>query len=158
MSTAAGDERLVGSTTRLGAVDTGLLERTLDTLVPAVDDLPGAGGLGLAPAVVAAGTDAPLTADAAADLLHRLDPTLADGDLEAALRTAESDDPAGFRALLVLTYGTYYADPRVRQRLERSTGYPSHPPQPTGYRLPTFDEDLLARQRARAPFWRPAGG
>ena len=67
----------------------------------------------------------------------------------AALRRIEQSRPAFFAALVEHTYRAYYTLPRVQQAL----GW-DRPPQPVGHTLQPFDPNLLAQQRARAPFWR----
>lgn len=151
-------EPAIGGDGPLASIAPSLLERVLDALVPAVDELPAAGALGLAPAVLEAARTAPLHAAAAAGILSGLDPSATGTELIAALKAGESTDPGGFRSLLVLVLSAYYADGRVRRRLERETGYPADPPQPSGYALPPFDESILTAQRSRAPFWRQTEG
>ena len=142
-----------------------LLAAVLNRIVPARDGLPGAGDLGVAAAI-----DATL---AASPTLRRLflegllmielesarlagSPDQCFGDLDAdlqddVLRAVELAWPAFFAALVSHTYRGYYTLPEVH----RAIGWESRPPQPLGHRLPAFDPALLARQRQRAPFWRP---
>lgn len=141
-----------------------LLAAVLNRLVPARDDLPGAGDLGVGAAI-----DATL---AAAPTLRRLffegllaielagarlagDAGQRFGDLdaerqEAALTAVELAWPAFFAALVDHAYRGYYTLPTVHEAI----GWESRPPQPRGHQLPAFDLALLATQRRRAPFWR----
>jgi hypothetical protein len=128
------------------------LAALLDTLLPGDKDWPAAGSLDGLPAQVAADVAlerllAALPADFAV-----LD---ADGR-EAALQRLEVAEPAAFERLVAATYLAYYTHDAVRAVLERLTGYEARPPQPLGYELPPFDENLLATQKRRAPFWRDA--
>ena len=72
----------------------------------------------------------------------------------ACLSSIESTQPDAFEAVLRACYAAYYTDPRIRQILEKKTGYEARPPQPDGYHLPPFDESLLEPVRARGPIWR----
>jgi Gluconate 2-dehydrogenase subunit 3 len=141
----------------LSADQRALLDAVLDRLVPANGPVPPAGALGCAAAI-----DASLGRDPA---LRRLFfeglTTIALGgfaeapDPDAALREVEAAAPGFFAALVDHAYRAYYTDPRLLANLERTTGYPARPPQPLGHDMPPWDPDLLARQRQRAPFWRP---
>ena len=141
-----------------------LLAAVLNRIVPARDDLRGAGDLGVADAI-----DATLAASPTLRRLfleglllielesaRRAGSAARDfGDLDAdqqddALRAVELAWPAFFAALVSHTYRGYYTLPEVHAAI----GYPDRPPQPLGHRLPAFDPALLARQRQRAPFWR----
>lgn len=128
-----------------------LLDAVLGTLLPGDGPWPCAAGLGLA-----GGLRAELGEDAAR-LLAGLPGGFAALDAparEQALRALEAAEPARFERLVVAAYTAYYVDARVRATIERETGYEDRPPQPLGYELEPFDEALLERQRARAPFWR----
>ncbi len=110
-----------------------LLEAVLDRIVPPVDDLPGAGGLGLATALD--GGDF-----AALDTPRQT----------AVLRVVEQGRPAAFATLVQLTYLVYYGDSRVHQRIGWRTGGV----QPLGFELPPFEGSILDEIRRREPFWR----
>jgi Gluconate 2-dehydrogenase subunit 3 len=69
----------------------------------------------------------------------------------AVLRAVERQSPRFFAALVEHAYRGYYVLPAVQRALGQE-----RPPQPLGHTLPPFDPALLERQRARAPFWRPA--
>lgn len=70
------------------------------------------------------------------------------------LSTVEKEQPAAFQAVLKAAYSAYYTDQTVRQILETKTGYEARPPQPHGYELQSFDEELLEPVRAKGPIWR----
>ena len=77
-------------------------------------------------------------------------------DLEPAQQTSvlerlEAERAAFFEALVEHTYRGYYTHPEVLAALNYGP-----PPQPYGRTLPPFDPELLAKQRARPPFWRRA--
>jgi hypothetical protein len=72
----------------------------------------------------------------------------------AYLSTVEKEQPAAFQAVLKAAYSAYYTDQAVRQILETKTGYEARPPQPYGYELQSFDEELLEPVRAKGPIWR----
>jgi hypothetical protein len=128
----------------------------MDRLVPPVDDLPGAGTMGLLAEVEAMVARHPPFHRA---LLRMLDevgaeafPTLAGSEQDAAIRAFEQAEPAVFKAVLEVVYLAYYSDERVHRRIGWRTG----PVQPRGFTLPPFDEAILEKARRRAPFWRRA--
>ena len=136
----------------------------LDGIIPprpatgAAPDLPGAGGLGLAAAVL----DDAAASNRQADLdevLGRLPAGFTDLDpraREAALRTVADALPRAFASVINMAYTAYYTDPRVLHALQARTGYQATPPQPGGYPLDEFDPALLERVRTRPPLWRRA--
>ncbi len=135
-----------------------LLERVLDRLVPPVDDLPGAGGLGLASRVVTVAGSIPRFGEALTKVEGGLATELDGRDfavLDAAQQTAtmcavEQRQPAAFATFVQLTYLVYYGDSRVRQRI----GWGPGGVQPQGFELPPFEESILDAIRKREPFWR----
>lgn len=140
---------------RFGGCTMDELSAYLDLLIPSHDGLPGAGGLGLAPQVVAAARGSEVLGAGVLEVLERLTGSRAAGTANlAALEHAEAREPEAFRSLLTLCLTLYYGNPRVREDLERRFRYPARAPQPHGYVMEPFDEGLLAGQRARAPFWR----
>ena len=125
-----------------------LLALVLDLLVPPVDELAGAGGLGL-------GEQMP--ADVAEPVLGLLPPDFAQLARPAqldALRAVEAGAAWPFSELVRHAYIAYYRDPRVQARVERISGYEARPPQPAGYRLEPLDMKLLAVVSARPPLYR----
>jgi hypothetical protein len=132
----------------------------LNRIVPARDDLPGAGDLD-----VGASIESSMAGSA------RLRRLLLDGLTEIAIATEgepfaeldaasqievleeiENKHPAFFVALVEHTYRGYYTLAAVHHAI----GHESRPPQPLGHQLPPFDPTLLDRQRVRLPFWRRA--
>ncbi len=135
-----------------------LLEAVLDRLVPPVDDLPGAGGLGLASRVVTAADSIARFGEALGSVEAELATVLDGGDfatLDAVqqtttLRAVEQERPAAFATFVQLTFLVYYGDSRVHQRI----GWRSGGVQPLGFELPPFEESILDAIRRREPFWR----
>lgn len=133
-----------------------LLSAVLDRLLPAVDELPGAGALGLAerarrdPLLDAA----PGAIDTVLDVLPSDFEALDGAGQDRALSEAQARCRDAFAILISIAYNSYYVDPRVLARIERLTEYKAGPPQPRGYEIEPFDESLLARTRSREPFWR----
>jgi len=133
-----------------------LLAAVLDRLLPAIDELPGAGELGLADAV----TRDPLNHQRPDDVPTVLAALpvefagLTEDERDSALAAAEHALPREFSTLINLAYNAYYLDPRVLARIERLTGYRARAPQPQGYEVEPLDERLLERVLRRPPLWR----
>jgi len=125
----------------LSDADRTVLRAVMDRLVPPIDELPGAGAMGLVPQVEAmTGRHASfhraligLLDDLAAEDFAALPGAAQD----AAIGAFEKAQPAIFNALLELVYLAYYADERVHRRIGWRTG----PLQPRGFELPPFDEE-----------------
>jgi hypothetical protein len=131
----------------------------LDTLLPAYEQLPGAGELGLSEMVLADANWSPefvaairWMSDELPDGFEALDP----GGRTAALTALEAATPHHFASIVNLAYNAYYTDPRVLEWIERSSNYTSAPPQPAGYELAPFDPAILSVTSQRKPFWRGA--
>ncbi len=133
----------------------------MDRLIPAVDDLPGAGSMGLAPEVERIAGKVPrlhasmLRAMGALALDLHAHATggfvaLTGEQKDEAIRAIEGAMPDDFANFLELVYLAYYADTRVHKRI----GWHGRAPQPEGYVLEPFDESVLETVRKRAPFWR----
>ncbi len=146
---------------RLVDADRMALAAAMDQLVPPVDDLPGAGSMGLAEHAEKRARGSPRLRSALVAVLDALslDPSshaaggysALDGERQdEALRTVESSMPDRFIAFLQLVYTVYYMESAVHER----TGWHGRPPQPDGYEVPTFDESVLEQVRQREPFWR----
>jgi hypothetical protein len=132
------------------------LRAAMDRLVPAVDDLPGAGTMGLVAAVEAmAARYAPFHA-AVVRLVTEIGvdvfPALTGPAQDAAITAFEQAQPVTFATALDVVYLAYYADARVHARIGWRTG----PLQPRGFAVPPFDDAILEQARKRAPFWRQA--
>jgi hypothetical protein len=135
-----------------------ILRAVMDRLVPPVDDLPGAGTMGLLDAVETMARTHPPFHLALLALLGGLPAAsfaaLAGADQDKAIARFEAAHPAVFNAALEAVYLAYYADPRVHARI----GWRGGPLQPGGFPLPPFDETILEKARQRQPFWRRAPG
>ncbi|MFN8495611.1 MAG: hypothetical protein U0350_48910 [Caldilineaceae bacterium] len=68
----------------------------------------------------------------------------------AAVQTLEQSDSAAFYAFLLVIAAAYYQTDEVI----RALGWYVDPPQPRGYPLPLFDEQLLTPVKTRAALWR----
>jgi hypothetical protein len=138
----------------LTEADRTVLRAVMDRLVPPIDDLPGAGTMGLLDAVEAMASAHPPFHLALLALLDGLPANefgrLAGADQDKAIGRFETAHPAPFSAALELVYLAYYGDPRVHGRIGWRTG----PLQPGGFAVPPFDEAILEKARQRRPFWR----
>ena len=133
----------------------------MDRLIPAVDDLPGAGSMGLLDEVermaseheryrrsIVRFLDA-LTLDMSVEAeggFHALD----DERQNEAIREIEEALGKEFANVLEAVYIAYYSRPEVHARIGWRTG----PVQPLGFTLPPWDESILDTVRKREPFWR----
>ncbi len=137
------------------------LKAAMDLIVPAVDDLPGAGSMGLVGSLEEL---AERTADYGQALGRvmealSLDPSARaeggfsalDGEQQtAALRVLETSMPKSFDAFVDLVYIVYYSDERVHKRI----GWRSGALQPLGWEMPAWDASILETVSKREPFWR----
>ena len=144
------ESSLLSNSSILGAV--------LETLVPAEDGFPAADEPQIQ---VAFKKD--IAADGNENLLDRLLKALPEDfatrsglERENALKVIEANDQATFGAVLRHVYNAYWSNQTVREVLERVDGYPARPPHYAGYEMKPFDQDSLAVQRKRMPFWREA--
>jgi hypothetical protein len=135
-----------------------MLADAMDRLVPSIDDLPGAGAMGLAADVERLAARHPPYHAALRAFVNELAPRwsagLPDAEKDALLANLEKTDGAAFTSVLELVYLAYYATPRVHKRV----GWRGGPLQPEGFALPPFDPDILDSARRRKPFWRPTEG
>ena len=137
-------------------VNTELLEAVLDRLIPAIDDLPSAGRMGLTDEIVRLAAQQARFNRLFRGAMHSLDaaaPSFAKSvgdEQDAVIRAFESGSPELFRALLNICYIVYYKDPRVHKRI----GWDSRPPQPEGNEMDPWDESVLDNIKKREPFWR----
>jgi hypothetical protein len=160
------------TTTRsLTEAERAAMRALMDRLVPPVDDLAGAGTMGLLADVETmaarhqpfhhallrmlgevSAEAFPAQAGSAQDMAAQglAAQGLAAQDL--AIRAFEQAEPAVFKTVLDVVYLAYYGDERVHRRIGWRTG----PVQPRGFTLPPFDEAILEKARQRAPFWRRA--
>ena len=147
--------------TSLNDADRLILKRVMDVIVPAVDDLPGAGEMGLAGK---AEELADRTADYGESLRRVLDALALDPSARAeggfasldeeqqtaALKALEASMSKHFDNFVDLIYIVYYSDERVHKRI----GWRSGPLQPLGWEMPPFDPVILETVSKRKPFWR----
>lgn len=157
----------------LTAQQLALLAAIQDRLIPAQDEMPGAGDAGCAqtldrflserPALrrpvidalnaieAAAGRSAQATAEDEPNSTHVAFLTLSNSERDAALSAVEAAHPDLFKTLLHQTYTAYYTNPAVLLIL----GW--NPPQPDGFPTPPpFDESLLENVKRRGKIWRDA--
>ena len=139
----------------LSEADRTVLRAVMDRLVPPIDDLPGAGTMGLAAEVEAMTGQHSAFHQALVGLLDNFAAegfaTLPEPAQDVAIGAFEKAQPVMFNALLEVVYLAYYGDERVHRRIGWRTG----PLQPRGFDLPPFDEAILDKTRQRQPFWRP---
>lgn len=131
-----------------------LLGAVLNRIIPARGDLPGAGDLDAGSSIERTLGESPRLRRLFLDGLMAIQVAARFVDEDEVTQTAhllrvEHSQPAFFAALVEHTYRAYYTLPKVQQALGLTRA-----PQPLGHMLPPFDPDLLAQQRARAPFWR----
>jgi hypothetical protein len=140
-----------------------LLNDVLNRLIPATDDFPGAGDLGVASYVdTVVGRSAELKRLFAQGLTHIAMTSqalqgqefidLADDRKDTVLRQVETLHPVFFEALVQHTYSGYYSHPTVIRLL----GLEARPPQPRGYHLEPLDLTLLDRVKQHGPLYRQA--
>lgn len=133
-----------------------VLSAILDRLIPAIDDLPSAGQMGLTPEVVRlAGRQDRFWGlfCGAMESFVSQNPSFAaldGGEQDRAIRSFETDSPELFGVLRDIGYIVYYKDSRVHERI----GWESRPPQPDGNVMEPWDESVLENIRKREPFWR----
>jgi len=146
---------MTSPTRSLTEAERAVLRAVMDRLVPPIDDLSGAGAMGLVPEVEAMTRQHASFHRALIGLLDGLAvegfATLPGSAQDEAIGAFEKAQPAMFEALLEVVYLAYYADERVHHRI----GWPTGALQPRGFELPPFDETILDKARRRAPFWRP---
>ncbi len=146
---------------RLRPADRVVINAVLDRLVPAVDELAGAGELGILSSLegrarrhrhlreaLSAITEA-FSLDLAAHAAGGFS-ALPDEDQDDSIRQIQATIPAQFDTFLGLVYTIYYMQPEVLKHI----GAPDHPPQPQGFELAPWDEAILETARQRTPFWR----
>jgi hypothetical protein len=143
------------ATRSLTDTERAVLSAVMDRLVPPIDDLPGAGTMGLVPEVEVMSRQHVSFHRALIGLLDGLAvegfTTLSGAVQDDAIGVFETAQPVVFDALLEVVYLAYYGDERVHRRI----GWPTGALQPRGFELPPFDGAILDKTRRREPFWRP---
>lgn len=148
------DARSPSEKRALTGTERAALAALMDRLVPPVDDLPGAGTMGLLAEIEAmADRHAPYRRA----LMHIADAlgTAAFSGLDGAAQDTaigqfEQAEPVSFEAVRAMVYLAYYGNERVHRRI----GWRGGPLQPHGFTLPPFDELVLETTRKRQPLWR----
>jgi hypothetical protein len=139
-----------------------LLLQVLDVLIPGTPTLPAAGRAGAADHVERRARATPalrrtlsegLAAIAVLAARHHPDgfAALDDERRTTVLRSAATEAPDAFEALVLHAYSGYYTLPQVLAGI----GAPDRPPQPLGHEMAPLDERLVARVRQRPPIYRP---
>ncbi len=135
----------------------------MDRLIPPVDDLEGAGSMGLLDEVERMAAEHGRYRQS---LIRFADALSLDMSVEAeggflaldgerqdeAIREIEASIGKEFANVLEAVYVAYYSQAEVHKRIGWRTG----PLQPLGFELPPFDESILETARKREPFWRQA--
>ena len=131
-----------------------ILSEVMDLLIPPIDDLLGAGAMGLASEVASLASRHRPYDRALSTFIQKLEinwsAQVTDLQRLAVLQDLEAADRTTFNAVLELVYLAYYGDPRVHRRL----GWRGGPLQPKGFPLAPFKTESLHTIRKRRPFWR----
>jgi len=132
-----------------------VLSAALDRLIPAVDDLPGAGAMGLADEVTSRCKADDRFWNAHTTVVERLSAVdgflnLAGSEQDEVIAATEKAVPDEFGLWLDVVYTIYYMQPSVHQHL----GWHGQPPQPGGNFMPPWDPSVLDVIKQREPFWR----
>ena len=141
----------------VGGADRVTLKAVMDRMIPPVEDLPGAGSLGLVKPLETMAGRVPGLHSALTRTLDALslDPgaraaggflALEGAAQDEAIRAVESALPELFGVFLEMVYAAYYSDRRVHERI-------GWPPGCEVCREP-FDDRVLDLVRRREPFWR----
>ena len=133
-----------------------LLAAILDRLIPAIDDVPSAGNMGLTTEIVRLSGQQARFQGIFKNAMKIFESTnsefvLLDSEAQVtAIRKFESNEPDLFSSLLTISYIVYYKDARVHKRI----GWSGRTPQPEGNPMEPWDDSILETQREREPFWR----
>jgi hypothetical protein len=138
-----------------------LLTAVLNRIIPAKDELPGAGNLGVAAYIeetVSANTSqtrlfneglAQISVAAGQNSAQAFE-ALPDAAKDELLKSVESAHPVFFDQLVHQTYNGYYTNPKVFKII----GYEVPKLAPPGAQPELLDTSLLDLQRQREPFWK----
>lgn len=133
-----------------------LLAAILDRLIPAIEDVPSAGNMGLTTEIVRLSGQQARFQGIFKNAMEIFESTnsefvLLDSEAQVtAIRKFESNEPDLFSSLLTISYIVYYKDARVHKRI----GWSGRTPQPEGNPMEPWDDSILETQREREPFWR----
>jgi hypothetical protein len=135
--------------------DINVLAAALDRILPAVDNLAGAGEMGLGQEVIDRSRADSRFWDALSTVTEALSSS---GDFvgldrpnkDEVLRNIEESDASAFGLWLDVVYTIYYMQPAVHTWLN----WHGRPPQPEGNVMPPWDDSILEVARKREPFWR----
>ncbi|MDG0865812.1 hypothetical protein [Candidatus Lucifugimonas marina] len=137
-------------------IDQNVLAALLDRLIPAIDDLPSAGQMGLAEEIIRLSGQQDRFSKIFTNAMGSfasINPNFITSDgteQDAAIRAFESNSPELFDSILTISYIVYYKDERVHKRI----GWSGNTPQPDGNEMEPWDESILENMRKREPFWR----
>ena len=138
-----------------------LMKAALNRLIPAENNFPGAGDLGLASYVDSVAAESPGLTRLFLTGLDYIEITahktfgssfsvLPLEQQDEVLGRTERERPEFFDALVLHTYNGYYIQPAVLTRI----GHEARPPQPRGYPMQPFDLRLLNNVRSRGPLYK----
>ena len=138
-----------------------LFASVMDIIIPSIDDVPGAGEMGLAKEAEELAARIPEYGESLHRILEALslEPSVrVEGGFAAldeeqrmsAIEVLEVNMPKYFDKFVDLIYIVYYSDERVHERI----GWRSGPLQPLGWELPAWDPAILDKVSKREPFWR----
>ena len=133
-----------------------LLEAIMDRMIPAIEDLPSAGQMGLTAEIIHLATKQKRFEDlfnSATEAFESSSPNFLTSSASVQdenLKTFESNDTDLFNTMRTIVYIVYYKDPRVHTRI----GWDGHAPQPQGYEMDPWDASVLVNAGKREPFWR----
>jgi hypothetical protein len=134
------------------------MRSAMDRLISPVDDLPGAGAMGLLEDVERMAIQHDRYARSLRTFVGALSEegqrfsAFAPEQQDEAIRAIEISAALDFSNVLEAVYIAYYGRPEVHARIGWRTG----PLQPKGFLLPAFNETVLDTVRQRKPFWRQA--
>ena len=137
------------------------LSIVLNRLIPAVDDIPAAGEMGLEEQILNIVDTIPRLRSAvlASIAAFESDPiidakgglaALSEEEQDQVIATVESYLPMTFNGFLEAVYLAYYGDPRVHKRISWRSG----PLQPLGFDIKPFDYSIIDKVKHMKPLWR----
>ncbi len=133
-----------------------VLDAIMDRMIPAIEDLPSAGQMGLTAEIIHLATKQKRFEDLFNSATETFDSSYPDfltsstSVQDENLKSFESNNPDLFNTIRTIVYIVYYKDPRVHTRID----WNGRAPQPQGYEMDPWDESVLVNARKREPFWR----